>query len=168
MYVLVIDLKRFGLHYKVWRTEVREEVDCGIGKIENINTNDFLWMHSINKNIWTEVRIYWRKQDSKKKWDRKPALDQETDQKSNQEKVFFLDHFLGRERVFFSFFLTVIFFSSFLGRLLGRECVLCLFFLSLSYFLVFYYQKWFWLPIISFPTGPSEMHVCVCWCMFVV
>ena len=60
-----------------------------------------------------------------------------------KESFFFLGRFLGREHVFFLFFLTVIVF--FLDLFLGRERVFSLFFfftwsLSWSYFLVFFYK----------------------------
>ena len=65
----------------------------------------------------SKVRIYKRKQESKKE----------------RKFFFFFGRFLGRERVFFLFFLTVIgFFSSFLDRFLGRERVFFLFFLITS------------------------------------
>ena len=54
---------------------------------------------------YAEVRIYNRRQESKRKTERKHALERERNQ---ERKVFFsvfLDRLLGRERVFFIFFL---------------------------------------------------------------
>ena len=50
----------------------------------------------------SEVGIYKRKQENKKT--RKHTLDQESDQEKKKKLSFFLDRFLGREPVFFSFF----------------------------------------------------------------
>ena len=72
--------------------------------------------------FWTpEVGIYKRKQeikkkrqkeldqesDREKKQGRKQDLDQESDQEKKKVFSFFLGRFLGRERVFFIFFLLV-------------------------------------------------------------
>ena len=94
--------------------------------------------HSL-EHMLTEARIYKRKHESEKaskhafdqeidqekKKERKHTLDQESDQEKKKKLSFFLERFLGlflgRERVFFLFFLNFLFSfinSHFCGRYL--------------------------------------------------
>ena len=78
----------------------------------------------------SEVGIYKRKQENKKTrkhtldqesdqekkdngQEKKHALDQESDQEKNRKLSFFLDRFLGRERVFFLYSYFLVFFYKF-------------------------------------------------------
>ena len=58
-----------------------------------------------------EVTIYKRKQESKKKERKHQETDRDNDQEKKKVFSYFLGRFLGRERAFFLFLLTVIVFS---------------------------------------------------------
>ena len=108
-----------------------------VRKLQWIADECNMYCRDIKARIGETVRIYSRKQESKKR-ERKHALNQETDQESVKKKVFFFLSWLlsWSSACFLSFFLNRYHFFIFSW---SCSCFLCRFFGRVLFFFIFFF-----------------------------